>query len=102
MLLYNVTSQIVPGYEKQWLDWLQKSHIPAMLNTECFSEAMILKVHAESDYIAYAVQYTAISKGTLNRYHQNFASGFEQYTAEMFGENVLQIATTLELISCHK
>ena len=73
-----------------------------MLNTGCFRYATILKVHAESDFTAYAVQYAAHSKADLERYQQNFATGFEQYTVEMFGKNIHQITTTLELISTHK
>ena len=42
MIYYNVTTQLEKSIESKWLKWMQKNHIPEMLNTKKFIEVKLL------------------------------------------------------------
>lgn len=103
MILHNITSQVVPEVESEWMEWMQNTHIPNVLASGCFTQATLLKVHADTpDFKAYAVQYTAASKSDLERFLTSVAPELTQQIKAVFGENVLHFSTQLELISTHK
>jgi hypothetical protein len=69
MITYNVTSQIASEIQEEWIDWMQNSFIPKVLDTPYFSEVPILKVHIdEMSDPTYAVQFKSNSKSLLKSY----------------------------------
>ena len=44
MYIYNVTINIQEDIHDKWLEWMQKEHIPDMLNTGKFMKALMTKV----------------------------------------------------------
>lgn len=60
MLLYNVTYGIDKLIEKEWVLWMKEQYIPAVLESNLFSEGKIFKVlHDEEGSISYSVQFYA-------------------------------------------
>ena len=60
MLLYNVTVSIDPQIEQEWLEWMRKNHIPDVMQTGCFLESRISRVHGEEQGgLTYAITYLA-------------------------------------------
>ena len=49
MLLYNVTVSIDKSIKEDWVSWMKKKHIPDVMNTGCFLEARIARVHGEEE-----------------------------------------------------
>jgi hypothetical protein len=49
MILYNVTVSIDPAIHEEWLEWMKVKHIPDVMNTGCFIEARISRVHGEEE-----------------------------------------------------
>ena len=77
MIVYNVTIKITNAIHTDWLQWLQEEHIPDIIQTGCFTHALILKLMEVDDTEGptYAVQYFAESKGLYNNYIENHAAG---------------------------
>ncbi|MEN9600367.1 MAG: hypothetical protein RL596_2691 [Bacteroidota bacterium] len=44
MLVYNVTTKVSSAIHHDWLAWMQKIHIPAVMQTGCFTEYKILRL----------------------------------------------------------
>ena len=68
MIVYNVTIKISHSIHHDWLQWLKEEHIPDVINTGCFTHAVILRLMEVDDTEGptYAVQYFAESKGLYN------------------------------------
>jgi len=102
MLIYNVTINIDETIHDDWLNWMQKDHIPAMLATGKFSKALMTKVLVEEEMggITYSVQYTTDSKETLEKYYTENAEELRSQSKPFEGKFVA-FRTELELISEH-
>ena len=103
MIIYNVTTNIHESAHDQWLQWMQKKHIPEILATGKFSSARIVKVLVEEEMggTTYSVQYSTDIKATLEKYYQEDAPKFRDEAIALFGDKMLAFRTELELISEH-
>lgn len=104
MILYNVTVNLAPEIEQDWLQWVQKEHIPAMLATQKFVSAQLVKVYDEQQMAtgSYAVQYKAESAMLLNAYLKEDAPRLQQQTKKRFGDQLLAFRTFLNILAEHK
>ena len=100
MIIYNVTSQVVPEVLENWLEWMQSYYIPKVLSTEYFKEVTILRVLIDqTTNPTYAVQYKANSKELLQHYLETAAKEHKKEIQQKFGTQVLSFETHLEQIS---
>ena len=102
MITYNVTSQIAPDIQEEWIDWMQNIFIPKVLDAPYFCEVHILKVHMDgiSDP-TYAVQFKSNSNSLLKSYLLEKSVQHKNEIKERFGNQVLSFETKLELLSKH-
>ncbi len=103
MYLYNVTTNIDETVHQQWLNWMQKTHIPDMLATGKFSAAKICRVLVKEEMggLTYSVQYTTPSKEVLNAYYTEDAPRLRQEAMQLFADKMVVFRTELEIISEH-
>ena len=80
MYVYNITTNIQENAEKEWLAWMQNTHIPEMLDTGKFLSAKMCKVLVEEDMggMTYSVQYTVENRDILEDFHRTDASTYEK------------------------
>jgi hypothetical protein len=98
MIIYNVTISIQDSLtEKEWLQWMQQTHIPDVMKTNKFSAYKICKVLVE-DECTYAVQYSCKDQETLNDYLENFAPKLIEEHNNKFREKFGAFRTFLQLI----
>jgi len=100
MYIYNVTINIDEQVHDTWLHWMQTEHIPAMLRTGKFKNALMTKVRVEEEMggITYSVQYRTESKQMLERYYAEDAEGLRAQSKPFEGKYVA-FRTELEVIS---
>ena len=99
MIIYNVTCNVEPHLELEWLEWMQQVHIPEVMNTGCFLSFKILKLltSAQDDVgVNYAIQYTTETLENYERYQQNFGPALRDKTLAKYGESVMAFRTLLE------
>lgn len=99
MILYNVTINVEPTIEVEWIQWMKEIHIPEVLATGCFDDHKFLKLlneNPEADGITYAVQYFAPGITSLNRYLDEFAPAIQRKHAERYRDKFVAFRTFLE------
>ena len=101
MIIYNVTIKIQRGITDAWLQWLKEEHIPDVIQTGCFSRAVILRLLEvdETDGPTFAVQYFAESKALYNNYIQNHASAMRQKGFEKWGDQFIAFRSVMQVVN---
>jgi hypothetical protein len=85
MITYSVTIIIQPSIESEWLDWMNRVHVPDVLRTGCFSECRTYKVlGSEGDDLTYVLQYRCRSLEEYHRYRDNFAPALQKEHSDRF------------------
>ncbi|MEM7087303.1 MAG: DUF4286 family protein [Bacteroidota bacterium] len=100
MYIYNVTINIDESIHDSWLHWMKTEHIPAMLATGKFSNALMTRVHVEEQMegVTYSVQYRTDSKATLEKYYLEDADALRS-ESKIFEGKFIAFRTELEVIS---
>ena len=101
MIIYNVTIKVEKGIAAEWLQWLKEEHIPAIVDTGCFTHATILHLVDADDEegITYAVQYHAASKVLYNRYIEQFADSMRKQGKDKWGDKFVAFRTLMEVVN---
>ena len=100
MLIYNVTTKVDWSIHEAWLQWMQKEHIPAVLNTGCFIKSQLLQLLEtdESDGPTYAVQYFAASITEYNHYLTQFAPAMRKEVTDHWGNQVVAFRSLMQVV----
>ncbi len=100
MIVYNVTTKVSHAIAADWLAWMKAEHIPDLVNTGCFTHAVILHLLESDDEegITYAVQYHAESRALYNRYMDQFAAGMRKKALDKWGDKVIAFRTLMQLV----
>ena len=86
MITYSVTITIQASIESEWVDWMNRVHVPDVLRTGCFSECRTYKVlGADGDEPVYVMQYHCRSVEEYHRYRDNFAAALQKEHSDRFG-----------------
>ena len=98
MILYNVTVNIEPEIEADWLHWMKNKHIPDVLNTGYFVENKLFKLlhEPENPGCTYSVQYFARTIQDINGYLQNEAPRLQGEHLDRYGRQFVAFRTLLE------
>jgi hypothetical protein len=101
MIIYNVTIKVHESIKEHWLQWLKEEHIPDIINTNCFTHAVILRLIEvdDSEGPTYAVQYYAESKGIYNNYIENHAAQMRQKSFDKWGDKFIAFRSVMEVVN---
>lgn len=102
MYIYNVTVNVDESIHQDWLQWLQKEHIPEMIATGKFTKALVTRVMVEEELggITYAIQYRCPNKETLDKYYKENAETLRAKSAQ-FKDKFVAFRTELQILSEH-
>ena len=99
MIVYNVTVSVEKSIITDWLDWMQKVHIPEVMATGTFSKAQINKVLVQGDSgDTYAIAYTCDSMKDLHQYQVKFAPELQKKHVARYGEKAVAFRTLMEVV----
>ena len=101
MIIYNVTIKVHSAILQQWLIWLKEEHIPAILNTGCFTQSNVLQLLEtdESEGPTYALQFHAESKAQYNRYVELFSGGIRKISYEKWGDQFIAFSSVMQVVN---
>jgi uncharacterized protein DUF4286 len=86
MIIYSVTITIQASIGSEWVDWMNRVHVPDVLRTGCFSECRFYNVlGSEGDELTYVLQYRCRSLEEYHRYRDNFAPALQKEHSDRFG-----------------
>lgn len=99
MILYNVTVSIDPEIQEDWLNWMRSTHIPDVMNTGCFLESRISRVHGEEEGgVTYAVSYVTESEEIYDHYQATHAVGLQKDHSERYAGKFAAFRTKLTIL----
>ncbi len=101
MIIYNVTIKIQRSIQDAWLQWLKEEHIPGIIQTGCFTHAVILRLMEVDDTEGptFAVQYFAESKALYNNYIQNHAAVMRQKGFDKWGDQFIAFRSVMQVVN---
>jgi len=98
-VLYNVTVNIDHEAHDDWVDWMQKHHIPDVMATGCFLESKMSRVLAQDmGGITYSIQYLAPDMASYHKYVHQLAPALQQEHTERYEGRFTAFRTILEVI----
>lgn len=98
MILYNVTVNIDPDVEIEWLEWMRSIHIPNVMATNLFFDQKIFRLLNEEDASTYSIQYFAKSLDELNLYFEKFAPALVKEHLDKYKDKHVAFRTVLESV----
>jgi hypothetical protein len=99
MFIYNVTVNISPDIQHEWLNWMQEIHVPDVMKTGCFVDSQILRVlFVEDEGSTYSVQYRFLDMSDIERYQKEFAPALQADHKNKFGDKYVAFRTILEIV----
>ena len=99
MILYNVTCNVAPEVENQWLEWIDLQ-LNSISKSEKISSTSILKLksNSPSEKSVYALQYQIKDHNTLENFLNKEDKTLKDRIKMDFGETVLHFSSQLEII----
>ena len=99
MIIYNVTCNVEVSVSEDWLQWIKKIHIPAVIQTGCFHTAKIHQVISENENgVTYAIQYSCYNMKNLHKYQSDFALELQKEHQLWYGDHVTTFRTLLDQV----
>jgi hypothetical protein len=100
-VIYNVTIKVDQRIAVQWLAWLLKEHIPAIISTGCFTSYKVVRLLEidEAEGPTYAVQYFAPDLAEYTRYIRDHAPALRQDSINKWGEAFIAFRSLMEVIA---
>ena len=99
MIIYNITISVDHSIESDWLNWIEKTHIPNIMSSGLFISANLQRVvtNFENDN-TFAIAFKCNSKKKFEDYQSNFASSFQEEHFKRYSEKVTTFSTMLEVL----
>jgi len=99
MILYNVTVSIDSSIWEEWLYWMRKTHIPEVLETGCFLECRLSKIHGEEEGgKSFSIMYLCRDQQTLENYQSEFAPTLQAVHTKRYEGKFTAFRTCLSVI----
>lgn len=101
MILYNITFNIEPEIQQDWLVWMNLHYTPYVLNTNLFTEVRIFKLlnETENQGHTYSVQFLSDSLEKVNHYLENHAPEIVDRHNKAFHYKHVSFMTILESVA---
>ena len=98
MILYNITFNIEPEIQQEWLAWMKKYYFPYILSTKLFADLKIYRLlnEIENQGITYSIQFFSDSLENVNTYLEEYASNIVAEHNEAFKHRHVSFMTILE------
>jgi len=96
-ILYNVTVKVDSAVHQEWLEWMKKAHVPAVMATGCFDSYRITRIMEDSDEhgVGFAIQYVSPNIDAFKKYHEVFAPALQKDHNENFGGKYAAFRTAM-------
>ncbi len=99
MILYNLTAIVEEEFHDEWMDWMQQTFIPSVLNTNLFNNHQVLKVlDSPNPGITYCFQFTADGKDRFQTFRSKFETELLDNYYSRFENKAVTFSTLMEYI----
>lgn len=100
MILYNITINVSPDIEQDFISWMKTTHIPEVLETGIFNDHKFFRlIHdTEDGSTNYCIQYFTENLKLMMEYESKHAPGLRAKTQERYKDKAIAFRTLLETI----
>ena len=100
MYIYNITTKVDPSIHEIWVEWMKKTHIPAIMKTGCFTESQFAKLLEldDTDGPTYALQFRIAAKADYNRYLELHANNLRNEVFAVWGNKVIAFRSLMQVV----
>ena len=100
MQVYNISFQIAPGLQAQWLEWMKNKFIPMVTGTNCFEQHHFYEIDVVEDQApTYTLQlFTAIPEKWME-YQENLSNPILQELQATWGDQCFHFITTMRIVN---
>ncbi len=101
MIVYNVTIKVDESIAADWITWLNEDHIPAVVNTGCFTHANVMRLLEVDDAEGptYAVQYFTENLAQYQHYIDKHAALMRQMSFDKWGNKFIAFRSVMEVVN---
>lgn len=101
MYLYNITTKITHQIQEDWVQWMQETHIPEIMQTGCFTEFHFLQLLETDDAEGptYAIQLYAATKVNYDDYLTHFAPSLREKAFTTWGNQFISFRSLMQLVN---
>jgi Domain of unknown function (DUF4286) len=100
MIVYNISIQIDPLIENEWVQWQKQEHIPEIMSSAQFTDYKFYRLleQDETESIFYVMQFFAASESHYKKYIQEYAGNLRQKTFDRWGDKFIAFRTVMEVV----
>lgn len=100
MILYNITINVTPDIEEDFIAWMKQVHIPEVLETGIFDDHKFFRLlhDSEDGSTNYCIQYFTESIEKMMEYEKQHAALLRAKTQERYQDKAISFRTLLETI----
>lgn len=100
MYIYNITTNVDESIHKEWLDWMEGTHIPDVLATGNFYKALMTEVMVKEEMggITYSVQFTSKSREKLEKHLLHEDQKMQDEVMRLFGNKFGTFTTVMKIV----
>ena len=100
MQVYNISFQIAPGLQTQWLEWMKNKFIPMVTGTNCFEQHHFYEIDVVEDQApTYTLQlFTTIPEKWME-YQENLSNPILQELQATWGDQCFHFITTMRIVN---
>ena len=100
MFVYNISFQIAPNLEMQWLEWMKSKMIPLFESTNCFTENKFYKLDVEKDQApTYTLQLFATTQSQLDKSLTMHDDSLLKELSATWGDQCFHFATKMQIVN---
>lgn len=101
MIVYNITINIAPGIETEWLNWQKEEHIPEVMASGLFTDYKFYRLlePQQDDSVTYVVQYFASSPENYHSYINEKAPLLRQKAINKWGDQFIVFRTVMQVVN---
>ena len=101
MIVYNISIQIDPAIEKEWLQWQKQEHIPDVMSSGQFTDYKFYRLleQDETEGVLYVLQFFAASQAHYKKFIREFAEKLRQKVYARWGDKFIAFRTVMEVVN---
>jgi len=100
MIIYSITTAIEDSIEKKWLDFMQKTQIPSIMNTGLFIDFRFVRIiPSQGVDLSYNLQLRCKGYAELNRYRSENEPKMESLIKQNFEGKYATFQSVLDQVS---
>ena len=100
MQVYNISFQIAPTLQGQWLPWMKQKFIPMIQATACFTDYKFYELDiAEDQAPTYTLQLFSASPEKLTQYQETLSHDIMNELLNTWGDQCFHFITTMRIVN---